>query len=66
MAKAIRLTCAGATLIALVAGIFVGAGPANAVIYCKTVGIPKATGMPSRRRGPHRRLEWIARRNQMW
>ena len=43
MIRVIRLSPAGAALAALVtlAGVSAGAGPANAVIYCKTVGVPQ-------------------------
>jgi hypothetical protein len=30
-----------AALLTLTGGVLVSAGPANAVVYCKTVGVPK-------------------------
>jgi len=38
MFRSISLSCAG---FALLLGVFVNAAPANAVVYCKTVGVPK-------------------------
>jgi hypothetical protein len=43
MAWICRFSCARAAVAALVAaGVFVSAGPANAVVYCKTYGVPEA------------------------
>ncbi len=42
MASFFRFSCARAAVAALIAaGVFVGAGPANAVVYCKAYGVPK-------------------------
>jgi len=43
MFRLIVSSLAGLMLAALVilAGVTVSAGPANAVVYCKTVGVPK-------------------------
>jgi hypothetical protein len=42
MARICRFSLAGAVLAALIAaGVFATAAPANAVVYCKTVGVPK-------------------------
>lgn len=41
MTGIIRLLFVGAALVVLVAGTFISAGPAKAVVYCKTVGVPK-------------------------
>jgi len=38
MFRTVSLSCAG---FALLIGVFMSAGPANAVVYCKTVGVPK-------------------------
>ena len=38
MFRIVSLSCAG---FALLIGISVSAGPANAVVYCKTVGVPR-------------------------
>lgn len=38
MLRIFSLSCAG---FALLIGVSIGAGPANAVVYCKTVGVPK-------------------------
>jgi hypothetical protein len=38
MFRIVRLSCAG---LALLIGVSMSAGPANAVVYCKTVGVPK-------------------------
>jgi hypothetical protein len=35
----VSLSCAG---FALLIGVSMSAGPANAVVYCKTAGVPKA------------------------
>ena len=36
----LRIGFALAALVAL-AGVFISTGPANAVVYCKTVGVPR-------------------------
>jgi hypothetical protein len=43
MARMVGLSLTGLALAALVAlaGVSMSAGPANAVIYCKTVGVPQ-------------------------
>ena len=43
MFSKIGLSSAGLTLAVLMAftGIFISAGPAKAVVYCKTVGVPR-------------------------
>ncbi len=42
MASICRFSCARAAVAALIAaGVFVSAGPANAVVYCKASGVPK-------------------------
>jgi len=38
MFRIVSLSCAG---FALLIGVSMSAGPANAVVYCKTVGVPK-------------------------
>jgi len=38
MFRIVSLWCAG---LALLIGVSMSAGPANAVVYCKTVGVPK-------------------------
>lgn len=38
MFRIVSLSCAG---FALLIGIFMSAGPASAVVYCKTVGVPR-------------------------
>jgi hypothetical protein len=38
MFRNVSLSCAG---FALLVAVSVSAGPANAVVYCKTVGVPK-------------------------
>jgi hypothetical protein len=38
MFRIVSLSCAG---FALLIGVSLSAGPANAVVYCKTVGVPK-------------------------
>jgi len=38
MFRIVSLSCAG---LALLIGVSMSAGPANAVVYCKTVGVPK-------------------------
>ena len=38
MLRIVNLSCAG---LALLVGISMSAGPANAIVYCKTVGVPK-------------------------
>ena len=38
MFRIVSLSCAG---FALLMAVSVSAGPANAVVYCKTVGVPK-------------------------
>ena len=38
MLRILNLSCAG---LALLVGISMSAGPANAVVYCKTVGVPR-------------------------
>jgi hypothetical protein len=40
MARFVSLSSAGLALAALTA-VFMSAGPANAVVYCRTVGVPK-------------------------
>jgi len=43
MARTLGLSSAGLALVALVAlsVVSMSAGPANAVVYCKTVGVPR-------------------------
>jgi len=42
MAWICRFSCARAAVAAFIAaGVFVSAGPANAVVYCKAYGVPK-------------------------
>jgi hypothetical protein len=43
MVRIVGLSRAGVALAALVTltGVSMSAGPANAVVYCKTVGVPK-------------------------
>ncbi len=43
MIRTVGLSSAGLALAALVTfiGVSMGAGPANAAVYCKTVGVPK-------------------------
>jgi hypothetical protein len=38
MLRIVSLSCAG---FALLIGFYMSAGPANAVVYCKTEGVPK-------------------------
>jgi hypothetical protein len=38
MFRVVSLSCTG---FALLIGVSMSAGPANAVVYCKTVGVPK-------------------------
>ncbi len=38
MFRIVSLSCAG---FALLMGVSMSAGPANAVVYCKTAGVPK-------------------------
>jgi hypothetical protein len=38
MLRVVSLSCAG---FALLIGFYMSAGPANAVVYCKTAGVPK-------------------------
>jgi hypothetical protein len=47
MVRTLGLSNAGLALVALVAlsGVFMSADPANAVVYCKTVGVPKGCVM---------------------
>ena len=40
MVRTIGLSSAGMVLVALL-GVSISAGPANAVVYCKTVGVPR-------------------------
>jgi len=43
MVRIIGLSCIGLALAALVAlaGVCMSIGPANAVVYCRTVGVPR-------------------------
>ena len=43
MVRTVGLSSAGLVLAALITliGVSMSAGPANAVVYCKTVGVPK-------------------------
>jgi hypothetical protein len=38
MLRIVSLSCAG---FALLIGFYMSAGPANAVVYCKTAGVPR-------------------------